>query len=131
MYMPEHISGTGDAMSISGMEPYSRASDEHRTIEAGHDAFFIPEEAIGSIYESADYMTIMDRFADQYQSDLDAHCEVDPIRQIKTVRSQLRDITSTLDELQEENANRDRREQFMWAGLAGLALIMVYSLFRK
>ncbi|CCC42165.1 Mitochondrial fission factor [Caenorhabditis elegans] len=135
MYMPEHISGTGDAMSMTGMEnfsnPATNPTDDQRKIEAGHDHFFIPEEAVGSIYESADYMAIMDKFADHFHSDVEAHCETDPVRQIKTVRTQLRDITHTLDKLLEDNAKRDRREQFIWAGLAGLALVTLISLLRK
>ncbi|EGT46787.1 hypothetical protein CAEBREN_06172 [Caenorhabditis brenneri] len=111
MYMPEHISGTGDAMSINGIEssfPANNSSEEFRgVVEAGHDQFF------------------------EYHEDFEAHCETDPIRQIKTVRSQLRDITHTLDRIQQDSANRDRREQYMWAGLAGLALVSLVCLFRN
>ncbi|CAL2050741.1 unnamed protein product [Caenorhabditis brenneri] len=135
MYMPEHISGTGDAMSINGIEssfPANNSSEEFRgVVEAGHDQFFIPEEAIGSIYDSPDYMRMIGRLADEYHEDFEAHCETDPIRQIKTVRSQLRDITHTLDRIQQDSANRDRREQYMWAGLAGLALVSLVCLFRN
>uniref|UniRef100_A0A1I7USB2 Mitochondrial fission factor n=1 Tax=Caenorhabditis tropicalis TaxID=1561998 RepID=A0A1I7USB2_9PELO len=133
MYMPEHISGTGDPMSMAGMESFPNAnSDEFRgVVEAGHDQFSIPEEAINPLYTSPDYMRMIDQLADHYHEDLDAHCEADPIRQIKTIRTQLRDISHTLDQLLENNNNRDRREQYIWAGLAGLAVVTLISLFRK
>uniref|UniRef100_A0A8R1HL34 Uncharacterized protein n=1 Tax=Caenorhabditis japonica TaxID=281687 RepID=A0A8R1HL34_CAEJA len=136
MYMPEHISGTGDAMDVHrGMEPFSLTANSQNfgdigTVEAGHNSIFIPEEAIGSIYESADYMHIMERFADQFNTDFE-HNESDPIRQIKTVRNQLKQINQTLDKLMSENEQRDRREQFIWAGLASLAVISLISLFRN
>ncbi|CAI2356268.1 unnamed protein product [Caenorhabditis sp. 36 PRJEB53466] len=130
MYMPEHISGTGDALSHTGME--AQFSSTGRAIEPGHDPrLFIPEEAMTALYESDDYLAFVDQMTEHYQTDIDAHCEVDPIRQIKTVRTHLKDIGGTLDRLLDENIKRDRREQYMWAGLAGLAVVTLFSLFRK
>ncbi|PIC19415.1 hypothetical protein B9Z55_024977 [Caenorhabditis nigoni] len=127
MYMPEHISGTGDPISLAGIESFSlsgnSSADENRVVEAGHDHFFvsinenilrktrnfqyqIPEEAVGSI----DYMQIMEKYQQFVANPDDDYIEVDPVRQLKKVGSQLKEISLTLNHLMEENEKRDRRE---------------------
>ncbi|ULT83402.1 hypothetical protein L3Y34_012562 [Caenorhabditis briggsae] len=133
MYMPEHISGTGDPISLAGIESFSLSGNssayENRVVEAGHDHFFyqIPEEAVGSI----DYMQIMEKYQQFVANPDDDYIEVDPVRQLKKVGSQLKEISLTLNHLMEENERRDRREHFMWAGLAGLTVVAFVALIRK
>ncbi|CAI5456253.1 unnamed protein product [Caenorhabditis angaria] len=111
MFMPEHLSGTGECMESTGVNN------------------FIP----GTLYteedrDSLDYWLFSGKFGADRE---DSKFETDPIKQIKMLREELDTIGNILHHLQIENDSRDQREKYIIFGLVGVASLVLVSFFKR
>ncbi|VDO38069.1 unnamed protein product [Haemonchus placei] len=137
MHVPEHISVTGQPLSIGGsLEP--PVGDQERAIELMN----VPDRIVltgGNTYKGFAFQPT-DLIEDQSlpsSEDDSARCdssmavEENPIRELKIMRRQIGGLSSRLYQLEDEVHKYQYKEKLFLSTIFGIATAFLIALFRK
>ncbi|CAB3408379.1 unnamed protein product [Caenorhabditis bovis] len=159
MYVPEHITATGDELRY-GEQPDKRNSARLSLIEkmevpdritvVGGDMFGrideaynqgvqIPTQVNTGMKDIPDILTMADtayseeeirRHVDTARTDNSIVVDEDPLRELKMLRRQMGRINARVYELEEQNEKRRSRESMFILAILGIAITAVWSIFK-
>ncbi|CAL2029819.1 CBN-MFF-2 protein [Caenorhabditis brenneri] len=161
MFVPEHITATGDEVhghsggpsrrtnrqslveqmevpdriTVTGGDSYGRINNDYR-----NSVNKLPTENGHYLSDVPDVLTVADT---QYpvedtrgqietaRTDNSMVVDEDPLRELKVLRRQMGKISSRVFELEEINERRRHREQMLFITLLGVAITAIWSFFKR
>lgn len=161
MFVPEHITATGDEVhghsggpsrrtnrqslieqmevpdriTVTGGDSYGRITDDYR-----NSVNKLPTENGHYLNDVPDVLTVADtqypvedarRQIDTARTDSSMVVDEDPLRELKMLRRQMGKISARVFELEENNERRRHREQVLFVALLGVAITTIWSLFKR
>ncbi|ULU10043.1 hypothetical protein L3Y34_014408 [Caenorhabditis briggsae] len=147
MFVPEHITATGDEMqghsgggpnrrgNLTGGDSYGRITEDYRNgmdklpTETGHYLNDVPE--VLTVADTQYPVEDSRRQIDTARTDNSMVVDEDPLRELKMLRRQMGKISARVFELEETNERRRMREQGLFVALLGVALTAIWSLFKR
>uniref|UniRef100_A0A8R1E0H2 Mitochondrial fission factor n=1 Tax=Caenorhabditis japonica TaxID=281687 RepID=A0A8R1E0H2_CAEJA len=161
MFVPEHITATGDEMrgpsapnprrvnrqslveqmevpdriTVTGGDTYGRITEDY-----GSNSAKLPTVYSHYLNDVPDVLTVADtkypvedprKQLDTARTDNSIVVDEDPLRELKLLRRQMGKISARVFELEEHNEKRRQRENGLFLALLGVAITAFWAIFKR